>query len=242
MLRVCTSNRCFHFIIFPLHKQICIYFMRWVLLLALCVVIAVPTFVLKFTPAPTIKTNNGTVQEWWPITHGLSVADLLLFMFSSIIQVSYIRTMFMCTWCNLFLLLQVVVGYPFYKSCIKGLLHKSMGMDMLIAVATTVAYLYSVTALILNVATQWHFDLFFDSGPLLMLFITLGKLLERIAKVCVQQQYIIMHLRVTVVLMCVSVCLSLSASEGITQFYTETFFLFMTSGCVVDGLGATAAF
>ena len=59
------------------------------LLLALCVVLGVPTFVLKFIPAPTIKTNNGTVQEWWPITHGLSVADLLLFVFSSIIQVSY---------------------------------------------------------------------------------------------------------------------------------------------------------
>ena len=83
----------------------------------------------------------------------------------------------------IFLLQQVVVGYPFYKSCIKSLLHKSMGMDMLIAVATTVAYLYSVTALIVNITLGVDYKLFFDSGPLLLLFITLGKLLEHIAKV-----------------------------------------------------------
>ena len=76
-----------------------------------------------------------------------------------------------------------MVGYPFYKSCIRGLLHKSMGMDMLIAVATTVAYLYSVTALIVNINSGSDFELFFDSGPLLLLFITLGKFLEHIAKV-----------------------------------------------------------
>ena len=77
----------------------------------------------------------------------------------------------------------MVVGYPFYKSCFKSLAHKSMGMDMLIAVATTVAYLYSVGALITNMVTGAGYELFFDSGPLLLLFITLGKLLEHIAKV-----------------------------------------------------------
>ena len=55
---------------------------------------------------------------------------------------------------------------------------------MLIAVATTVAYLYSVAALIVNMVTGQGYELFFDSGPLLLLFITLGKLLEHVAKVC----------------------------------------------------------
>lgn len=58
-----------------------------------------------------------------------------------------------------------------------------MGMDMLIAVATSVAYVYSVAALITNIATGLGYELFFDSGPLLLLFISLGKLLEHIAKV-----------------------------------------------------------
>ena len=77
----------------------------------------------------------------------------------------------------------MVVGYPFYKSCIKGLSHLSLGMDMLIALATTVAYLYSVAALVVNTVTDLDYELFFDSGPLLLLFITLGKLLEHVAKV-----------------------------------------------------------
>ena len=57
------------------------------MLLALCVIVAVPTFVLKFTPAPTLETNNSTVHEWLPIIPGLSVVDLSLFIFSSVIQV-----------------------------------------------------------------------------------------------------------------------------------------------------------
>ena len=61
---------------------------RWGILLALCVVVGVPTFVLKFTPAPKIETNNGTMRMWWPVTRGLSYVDLLLFIFSSVIQVS----------------------------------------------------------------------------------------------------------------------------------------------------------
>ena len=77
-----------------------------------------------------------------------------------------------------------MVGYPFYKSCLKSLAHFSMGMDMLIAVATTTAYLYSVGALIANIVTGLDYELFFDSGPLLLLFIALGKLLEHLARVC----------------------------------------------------------
>ena len=89
-----------------------------------------------------------------------------------------------------FLHFKIVVGYPFYKSCFKSLAHRSMGMDMLIAVATTVAYLYSIAALITNITTGSGYELFFDSGPLLLLFITLGKLLEHIAKV-----YVVMMLQ-----------------------------------------------
>ena len=60
---------------------------RWGVLLALCVVVGVPTFALKFTPAPKVETTNGTMRMWWPITRGLSFVDLSLFIFSSIVQV-----------------------------------------------------------------------------------------------------------------------------------------------------------
>ena len=64
-----------------------LYVYRWGVLLAICVIVGVPTFVLKFTPAPKMEAKNETVHEWWPITQGLSVVDLLLLLFSSIIQV-----------------------------------------------------------------------------------------------------------------------------------------------------------
>ena len=74
-------------------------------------------------------------------------------------------------------------GYPFYKSALKGLMHCSLGMDLLIVLATTIAYVYSVVVLILDTVEDLDYDLFFDSGPLLLLFISFGRLLEHIAKV-----------------------------------------------------------
>ena len=62
-------------------------------------------------------------------------------------------------------------------------MHCSLGMDLLIALATTIAYVYSVVVLILDTVEDLDYDLFFDSGPLLLLFISFGRLLEHIAKV-----------------------------------------------------------
>ena len=41
--------------------------------------------------------------------------------------------------------LQVVGGYQFYVSSYKSLKHCSANMDLLIALATTIAYVYSVS-------------------------------------------------------------------------------------------------
>ena len=40
---------------------------------------------------------------------------------------------------------QVFGGYQFYVSAFKSLRHKSTNMDVLIALATTIAYVYSVS-------------------------------------------------------------------------------------------------
>lgn len=74
-------------------------------------------------------------------------------------------------------------GYPFYKSAFKALIHGGLGMDLLIVLATTIAYVYSVVVLILATVQDVDYDLFFDSGPLLLSFISFGRLLEHIAKV-----------------------------------------------------------
>lgn len=85
--------------------------------------------------------------------------------------------------------IQVVGGYPFYKSAIKALIHGGLGMDLLIVLATTIAYVYSVVVLILDTVQEAKYDLFFDSGPLLFTFISFGRLLEHIAKVS-ENEYI----------------------------------------------------
>ena len=77
-------------------------------------------------------------------------------------------------------------GYPFYKAALLGLKHCAMGMDLLVALATTIAYAYSVIVVILDsIIDDLDYTTFFDSIPLLLMFISFGRLLEHIAKVCI---------------------------------------------------------
>ena len=77
----------------------------------------------------------------------------------------------------------MVGGYPFYKAAFNGLKHCAMGMDLLVVLATSIAYVYSVVVVILDSVIDLDYDSFFDSGPLLIMFISFGRLLEHIAKV-----------------------------------------------------------
>ena len=58
-------------------------------------------------------------------------------------------------------------------------------MDVLIVLATTIAYAYSVMALLVALVLSWSSSpmTFFDVPPMLMVFISLGRWLENVAKV-----------------------------------------------------------
>lgn len=79
---------------------------------------------------------------------------------------------------------QIFGGRYFYVQSYKALRHGSANMDVLIVMATSIAFIYSVIALTVAFVGQWPSSpmTFFDVPPMLMVFISLGRWLEHVAK------------------------------------------------------------
>ena len=59
-------------------------------------------------------------------------------------------------------------------------------MDVLVVLATTISYSYSVIVVLVAMALKEEVSpvTFFETTPMLMVFISLGRWLEHVAKVC----------------------------------------------------------
>ncbi|XP_064814966.1 copper-transporting ATPase 1-like [Oncorhynchus masou masou] len=79
---------------------------------------------------------------------------------------------------------QFIGGRNFYTHAYKALKHKTTNMDVLIMLATSVAFTYSVVILMVAMTERAKVNpiTFFDTPPLLFVFISLGRWLEQIAK------------------------------------------------------------
>ena len=91
---------------------------------------------------------------------------------------------------NLVLLLlatpvQLFGGRSFYEQSWKAVRNATANMDVLVVLATTIAFAYSVFILLLAIILGWRSSpmTFFDVPPMLLVFISLGRWLEHKAKV-----------------------------------------------------------
>jgi len=126
---------------------------KWKITFLFSLMFAIPTIIVAFAPI-----------DWKEIIPGLTPKDVVLFLLSTLIQ--------------------VVGGYQFYVSAFKSLRHCVANMDVLIALATTIAYVYSVVALLVAIfSTGKPPKTFFETPPMLIVFVALGRWLEHIAKV-----------------------------------------------------------
>ncbi|RNA28010.1 Copper-transporting ATPase 1 [Brachionus plicatilis] len=108
--------------------------------------------------------SHGQMHKQFMIIPGLNLENLLMFLFCTPVQ--------------------VFGGRYFYQHAYVALRERTTNMDVLIALATTIAYAYSLIVLVVAMAAKHSFSptTFFDTPPMLMIFVSLGRWLEHVAK------------------------------------------------------------
>ncbi|WP_246945353.1 heavy metal translocating P-type ATPase [Bacillus pinisoli] len=97
----------------------------------------------------------------------------------------YLPEMFMNPWVQLALAtpVQFIVGKQFYVGAYKALRNGSANMDVLVALGTSAAYVYSLYLSVASIGSGAHMvELYYETSAILITLILLGKLFEAKAK------------------------------------------------------------
>eukprot|EP00056_Hartaetosiga_gracilis_P006650 m.98562 g.98562 ORF g.98562 m.98562 type:complete len:862 (+) comp12522_c0_seq2:1204-3789(+) len=78
----------------------------------------------------------------------------------------------------------MLVGRPFILAGFKAIIHGAPNMDTLVGLSAMATFVYSCSVVVIDAQAEEadSTDLFFDTGPTLFVFVSLGRLVEHIAK------------------------------------------------------------
>uniref|UniRef100_A0A183CMY3 P-type Cu(+) transporter n=1 Tax=Globodera pallida TaxID=36090 RepID=A0A183CMY3_GLOPA len=137
---------------------------RWRTSFLISLIFGIPVMALMIYYHWILKTPMNHDEQVHIFVSALSLDNLILFVLATPVQ--------------------VFGGRNFYAQSWKALKHKTANMDVLVTLATSIAYIYSVFIIVAAILLDWPSSpmTFFDVPPMLFVFISLGRWLENKAK------------------------------------------------------------